>query len=323
MLLREVQKQLGTTNQLMNPMLQKAQPGNAPQGPPPGNMPWGANGIQSWPPGMAPVGMPPGMQQATLPDAAVAAASLRSMQAIAECQRLQAQAQAQQLQQAQSSANKWMSVNPNMATSLRDILVELNGQNPACVFVVRGISTISSRASDAVDLLCDHFSKYGEVVKVLVPHQKIKAHFDQAAFHLQVKSRPDNRGFIVMKDQNSVQQIMDKGTSHLVSDVLGQVHRISTEPFQPSIEGPAPEAQAGGLHESPSAGCGLNQFQRGCSMDSTAPPGSAYEGFVRNYSSESNWAQSSEFKAEADSKKEIAPSGVQDGAQGKGQITQG
>jgi len=185
---------------------------------------------------------------------------------------------------------------PGTATSLRDILVELQSYQPACVFVVRGISTISSRAADAVDLLASHFSVYGPVNKVLVPHQKIKAHLDQTA-QLQVKARPDNRGFILMKDPRSVQKIMDAGPVHVVCDTLGQIHRVTTEQFQPSLEGPSSPS-----YENAKAGADLqDNWIRGCSNDSTeAPSGASNSGIPRNASYDSN-CQSLESKFEADS----------------------
>jgi len=235
----------------------------------------------------------PGMSGFPSPES-IAAANMRTLQAVqavAAYHEGAAQKSVQKVpEHAHSSAGKWAPMPSTAATSLRDILVELQGQNPACVFVVRGISTISSRASDAVELLKTLFSEYGEVVKVLVPHQKIKAHMDSQNAQLQVKSRPDNRGFILMKDPTSVQKIMGVGPAFLVSDVLGQTHRITTEQFQPSMEGSTSTPESSGLHESSSGVFQSKDFARGASNDSTAPPASSGSGnnlFDRSISDES------------------------------------
>lgn len=71
-------------------------------------------------------------------------------------------------------------------------------------------------------LLDKHFSKYGDVVQVMVAHSKVRSIGDV----LLPRTRPGNLGLVVMRSEAAVQQILADGPVHIIQGVLVNVHRF-------------------------------------------------------------------------------------------------
>lgn len=126
-----------------------------------------------------------------------------------------------------SSAADWGSVpggsvpggNPlcHNENTLRAFLQRLRGTDPRLVFVVRRINQLGFRSRTILER---HFSRYGEVVEVMVAHSKVKSGREAK----QPRTRPGNFGLIVMRDLEAVRAIFAVGPEQMVSDVLIQMH---------------------------------------------------------------------------------------------------
>jgi hypothetical protein len=106
--------------------------------------------------------------------------------------------------------------------SMRAHLMELNNEDPECVFIVRRIHKFGM-ASRMV--LQQHFSQYGEVTQVYVAESKVKC------ISLPPITRPGNLGFVVMKSADSVKDILAVGAEQAVGR-----HQIRVQKFQAKAE---------------------------------------------------------------------------------------
>lgn len=116
--------------------------------------------------------------------------------------------------QAQSTDSK----DTTMHTHLR----ELQHEDQGCVFVVRGITKLGFNSQT---LLTAHFSKYGEVVRVLVTHSKVKP-FRSGPARTTARVRPGSLGFVVMDNPTSVVTILEQGTHQTVGGYAIRVERF-------------------------------------------------------------------------------------------------
>jgi hypothetical protein len=99
--------------------------------------------------------------------------------------------------------------------SLRSVLSELRNEDPKRVFITRRIKDLGFRSKD---LLKQHFSQYGEVAQVLIPHTKVKPGRDSIG-----RSRPGNFGLVVMGSPAVVQRIFAEGSEHTINGVQIEV----------------------------------------------------------------------------------------------------
>lgn len=105
----------------------------------------------------------------------------------------------------------------------------LEAQDVQCVFVVRRINTL---ALSSPEILASHYSAFGPVKEVLVPHSRVKARFSrQAAGHL--RTRPGSIGFVIMADANTVEAVLQAGREQTVAG-----KRIIVEPFMSALTKP-------------------------------------------------------------------------------------
>jgi hypothetical protein len=112
-------------------------------------------------------------------------------------------------------------INVTEKHTLRDLLVLLQGEDASRIFIVR---KIGSMGFGSQELLAEHFSKYGVVSRVLVPHSKVKPFRN---IQTEPRIRPGSIGFVVMGGHESVQRIFSEGKEQTVCGV-----RICVEPFQ-------------------------------------------------------------------------------------------
>eukprot|EP00931_Biecheleriopsis_adriatica_P026273 TRINITY_DN15_c1_g1_i1.p1 TRINITY_DN15_c1_g1~~TRINITY_DN15_c1_g1_i1.p1 ORF type:complete len:857 (-),score=184.62 TRINITY_DN15_c1_g1_i1:189-2690(-) len=109
----------------------------------------------------------------------------------------------------------------DLKTTLGMHLTELQDEDPQCVFIVRRISSMGFQSQDK---LTSHYGQFGKVLKVLVAHSKVKPFRRHSA---QARIRPGSLGFIVMKDQQSVEKILALGAEQTVAGCC-----ICVEPFE-------------------------------------------------------------------------------------------
>mmetsp|Transcript_14398 Transcript_14398/g.26518 ORF Transcript_14398/g.26518 Transcript_14398/m.26518 type:complete len:621 (-) Transcript_14398:125-1987(-) len=110
---------------------------------------------------------------------------------------------------------------PPVRDTLRGHLTQLASEDERCIFIARRINKLgfSSR-----EILEQHFSKYGEVVRVLVAHSRVR---NVREMDGQVWVRPGGLGLIVMKDAKIVQQILESGEEQTVGG-----HAVRVQAFQ-------------------------------------------------------------------------------------------
>jgi hypothetical protein len=123
--------------------------------------------------------------------------------------------------------------------SMRSYLSDLRNEDPKRVFIARRIKDLGFRSKE---LLKQHFSKYGEVKQVLIPHTKVKP-FRDAVAGSPARTRPGNFGLVVMSSQEVVQQIFEEGNEHMINGVQieVQVFELVSRPQErePQEEGEA------------------------------------------------------------------------------------
>lgn len=102
-------------------------------------------------------------------------------------------------------------------------LRELQHEDQGCVFVVRGITKLGFNSQA---ILTTHFARYGEVVRVLVTHSKVKPYRSGPA-RTTARVRPGSLGFVLMDNPTSVATILEQGTHQTVGG-----HAIRVERFQ-------------------------------------------------------------------------------------------
>lgn len=103
--------------------------------------------------------------------------------------------------------------------SMRSYLSDLRNEDPKRVFITRRIKDLGFRSKE---LLKQHFSKYGEVKQVLIPHTKVKPYRDATAGST-ARTRPGNFGLVVMTSPQVVQKIFEEGSEHSVNGVQIEV----------------------------------------------------------------------------------------------------
>jgi hypothetical protein len=102
-------------------------------------------------------------------------------------------------------------------------LARLQNENPACVFVARGIAKLGFRSKDA---LRSHYSRFGKVSAIFTAHSKTRLARDSdspGAF----RTRPGSLGLVTMATAEAVRQILALGERQ---DVGG--HEIHVQPFR-------------------------------------------------------------------------------------------
>jgi len=127
----------------------------------------------------------------------------------------------QQTQNAAETSGKPQQSRQTSNEMLENLVKEAD--DPSCIFIARNINQLGLHSQK---MLREHFSQYGEVLRVNVAHRKSKGLQDNRG---QPKTRPGNSGLITMKRPGSVRKIMAVGKDHIVS---GQKIRI--EMFEPS-----------------------------------------------------------------------------------------
>jgi len=103
--------------------------------------------------------------------------------------------------------------------TLRTHLLQLQSEDPRCVFVVRRINKVGFRSKAVLE---KHYMRYGEVRKVLVAHSKVRA-----PPSCSVKTRPGNFGLVVMRTPEAVNQILALGSEQIVGGI-----EIQVQPFE-------------------------------------------------------------------------------------------
>jgi hypothetical protein len=86
----------------------------------------------------------------------------------------------------------------------------LADEHPHCVFIARRCHTLGFQSEE---LLAQHYSKFGQVRRVLVMPSTVKCSLKNTAKRV----RPGSIGFIVMADAESVERILQEGGEQTVA----------------------------------------------------------------------------------------------------------
>mmetsp|Transcript_41226 Transcript_41226/g.94832 ORF Transcript_41226/g.94832 Transcript_41226/m.94832 type:complete len:595 (+) Transcript_41226:89-1873(+) len=110
---------------------------------------------------------------------------------------------------------------PPARDTLRGHLTQLASENESCIFIARRINKLGFGSREILE---KHFSKFGEVARVLVAHSRVR---NVREMDGQVWVRPGGLGLIVMKDARVVEQILANGEEQTVAG-----HAVRVQTFQ-------------------------------------------------------------------------------------------
>lgn len=110
-------------------------------------------------------------------------------------------------------------VDPGSCQTLRAHLIELRQEDPRCIIAVRGVKKLGLRSRE---VLTQHLSQYGKVLRVLVAQTKVKLHRGALMRH-----RPGSLGLVLMESPEVVEHILSLGEEHVVAGC----HRVTFKPF--------------------------------------------------------------------------------------------
>mmetsp|Transcript_18332 Transcript_18332/g.33224 ORF Transcript_18332/g.33224 Transcript_18332/m.33224 type:complete len:674 (+) Transcript_18332:102-2123(+) len=105
--------------------------------------------------------------------------------------------------------------------TLQAHLTALQSEDPRRVFIARRIGRMGFRSEE---VLAAHYSRYGQVERVLVAHSKVKPFRSMGN---QPRIRPGSLGFIVMENAECVERILEAGLEQVVNG-----HHIHVESFK-------------------------------------------------------------------------------------------
>jgi len=157
---------------------------------------------------------------------------------------------------------------PSSQQTLQMHLRSLQDIDENQVVLVRKISRLGF---DAPSILKNHFSWYGVVSQVRVPHSKVKV-FSGTSRRPAFRWRPSSLGFIVMKSSADATAIIKQGSQQVIAGVLIQVQpfqqRASTEDEEEEEE----DADSQNAHAALSSMCQQPRrhqgTRRGCGQSS-------------------------------------------------------
>jgi len=99
-------------------------------------------------------------------------------------------------------------------------LQELEDEDAACVFMVRRINKLGFGSAA---LLSEHYTRFGEVAKVLLSNSHEKS---EDTFSFRVSLRPSGLGFAIMRRPEDVAAVLAEGEIQLVNGVEIQVRKF-------------------------------------------------------------------------------------------------
>lgn len=116
-----------------------------------------------------------------------------------------------------------LSATETKETSLRSYLNHLKHLDSGCILLARKINRLGF---ESAEILKAHYSSYGQVAQVFVPHSRSVA--KSQSHRPFVRRRPSGIGFIVMNSSVAVDSILLDGDEQAVAGVVVQLQR-----FQP------------------------------------------------------------------------------------------
>lgn len=162
-----------------------------------------------------------------------------------------------------------------LSTSLR----LLADEDPYCVFIVRRISKLGFKASQ---ILKQHFSAQGQVVRVLVAHSTVRQQSDECASGQATRRRPSSLGFVQMQSPEAARRVLANGSEQEIKGVA-----IHIQKFEHKAALPGSEEQVDNVQDDPVSG-GCIPWQRMASIGSVTSDTT----FVSRCSSADGWEQS-------------------------------
>jgi len=113
--------------------------------------------------------------------------------------------------------------------ALCDQLHHLQGYDYNQIIVTRKINRLGFESPQILEA---HFSQFGKVEHVLVPHSHVKSRNGVSR-----RLRPSALGFIVMSNEMEVNGVLAIGEEHLIADKEGVVAAVRVHAFKPFWEG--------------------------------------------------------------------------------------
>lgn len=112
---------------------------------------------------------------------------------------------------------------PQGLPSLSSSLQVLAREDPDCLFIVRRINKLGFKACRQ---LKQHFSAYGQVVRVLVAHSTVRHYGDPQC---QTRRRPSSLGFVHMATAAAVRLVLALGEDQEVNSAVIRVQRFERQ----------------------------------------------------------------------------------------------
>jgi len=109
-------------------------------------------------------------------------------------------------------------------SSMKGQLQALRREDPAAVFIARGIRCLGPTAAEQLQ---EYFSLFGEVTSVQIPQSRVKLQKLKGpgrGYFSQWRPRAANMGFIVMASASLAKHVLDADAEHDVNGVLVNVH---------------------------------------------------------------------------------------------------
>eukprot|EP00746_Dinoflagellata_sp_MGD_P005328 gnl/MRDRNA2_/MRDRNA2_110327_c0_seq1.p1 gnl/MRDRNA2_/MRDRNA2_110327_c0~~gnl/MRDRNA2_/MRDRNA2_110327_c0_seq1.p1 ORF type:complete len:406 (-),score=88.11 gnl/MRDRNA2_/MRDRNA2_110327_c0_seq1:214-1431(-) len=107
---------------------------------------------------------------------------------------------------------------------MRMQLQALQAKDPGSVLIARKLHRLGFNSAQKLQ---EHFSQYGAVKEVLVPHSRVKASPGRRA-----RTRPAAIGFIVMSSSEAAAAVIEQGNEHMIEGI-----QINVQAFQRRIVG--------------------------------------------------------------------------------------
>lgn len=107
----------------------------------------------------------------------------------------------------------------SQVATFREIMEQLNHEDPECVLVVRGIQKFGFESRE---VLIEFFGATGALREVLISHKHIKAKG-------KTRSRPASSGFVIMRDRHSANQITASAEELNIHGVCVKIQKFERE----------------------------------------------------------------------------------------------
>lgn len=125
---------------------------------------------------------------------------------------------------------------------MRMQLQALQAKDPGSVLIARKLHRLGFNSAQKLQ---DHFSWYGTVKEVLVPHSRVKASPGRRA-----RTRPAAIGFIVMQSSEAAEAVISEGSDHTIEGIQINVQAFERRTAEGSQDGSYEDSPTSNSEES-------------------------------------------------------------------------